>query len=143
MQRSARDEMRHVIGSSESNVVIGSDRDRNRGCRKKGKDHMEFLCAQYEAHVERGRHFVHELSSQVNSRIQCVAKIMAMPGTKTTVADLCMFGLAACAGEAPGFVKTRVYGRSPTRDKLDCGCEVTAQAHIDTLVSTRATQPRT
>ena len=35
----ARDEMRHTIGSSEPDV-IGSDRDQNRRCRKKDKDHM-------------------------------------------------------------------------------------------------------
>ena len=29
----ARDEMRHIIGSSEPDVIIGSDRDQNRGCR--------------------------------------------------------------------------------------------------------------
>ena len=49
--RSARDEMRHIIGSSEPGVIIGSDKDQNRGCRKKDKDHMEFLCELYEAQV--------------------------------------------------------------------------------------------
>ena len=28
--KSARDEMRHIIGSSEPDVIIGSDRDQNR-----------------------------------------------------------------------------------------------------------------
>ena len=42
--KSARDEMRHIIGSSEPDVIIGSDRDQNRRCRKKDKDHVEFLC---------------------------------------------------------------------------------------------------
>ena len=56
---------------------------------------MEFLCELYEAHMARGRCFVHELTSEVNSRMQCVAKIIAMPGTRTLVADRCMFGLAA------------------------------------------------
>ena len=37
---------------------------------------------------------------------------------------------------------TLVYGRSPTRDKLECGCEVNSQARIDRLVSTRATRSR-
>ena len=41
--RPARDETRHIIGSSEPDVIIGSDRDRNRECRKKDKDHKEFL----------------------------------------------------------------------------------------------------
>ena len=42
--RAARDEMRHIIASSEPDVIIGSDKDRNRGCRKKDKDHKNF-CA--------------------------------------------------------------------------------------------------
>ena len=31
-ERPARDEMRHIIGSSEPDVIIGSDKDRNRRC---------------------------------------------------------------------------------------------------------------
>ena len=86
--------MRHITGSSDPNVIIGSD--------------MEFLCELYEAQVARGRHFVHELTSEVNSRMQCVAKIMARPGTRTVVLDLCMFGLAACDEGGPGFVNASV-----------------------------------
>ena len=37
-----------------------------------------------------------------------MAKVMAMPGTKTAVADLCMFGLAACDEGGPGFVNVSV-----------------------------------
>ena len=33
-----------------------------------------------------------------------VVQIMAMPGTRAAVADLCMFGLAACDDGGPGFV---------------------------------------
>ena len=62
---------------------LGSDRDQNRGCRKKDKDHKEHLCELYEAQVARGRYFVHELTSEVNSRVRCMAKVMAMPGTRT------------------------------------------------------------
>ena len=51
---------------------------------------------------------VHELTSEVNSRMQRVAKFMAMPRTRTTVADLCMFGLAACDEGGPGFVNASV-----------------------------------
>ena len=58
--------------------------------------------------LARGRYFVHELTSEVNSRMKCVTKIMAMPGTRTTVADLCMFGLAACDEGEPGFVNERI-----------------------------------
>ena len=35
--RSARDEMRHIIGSCEPDVVIGSDNDQHTGSRKKDK----------------------------------------------------------------------------------------------------------
>ena len=75
-----RDEMRHIIGSSALDVIIGSDRDQKRVCRKKDKDHIEFLCELYEAQVARGRYSVHELTSEVNSRMRCMAKVMAMPG---------------------------------------------------------------
>ena len=44
--RSARDEMRHIVGSSEPDVIFGTDKDQNRGCKKKDKDHMEFLCVE-------------------------------------------------------------------------------------------------
>ena len=96
--RSAHEEMRHIIGSSEPDVIIGFDKDQNRGCREKDKGHMEFLCELGEAQVVRGRYFVHELTSEVNSRMRCMAKVMAMPGIRTAVADLCMFGLARRVG---------------------------------------------
>ena len=107
-RRPAQDEMRHIIGSSEPAVIIGSDRDRNRECRKKDRDHTEFLCELYEAQAAQGRYFVHELTPEVNSRMKCVAKIVAMPGTRRAVADLCMFGLAACDERGPGFVNISV-----------------------------------
>ena len=86
----------HITGSSEPDVIIGSDKDRNRGCKKKDKDHIEFLCELYEAQAAQGRYFVHELTSEASSRMKCAVKIMAMPGTRAAVADLCMFGLVAC-----------------------------------------------
>ena len=39
--KSARDEMRHIIGSSGPDVIIGPDRDQNRECKKKDKDHKK------------------------------------------------------------------------------------------------------
>ena len=105
---SARDEMGHIIGTSEPDVITRSDKDQNRRRRKKDKGHMEFLCELYEAQVACGRYFVHELTSEVNSRMQCVVKIKAMPGTRTIVADLCMFGLAVCDKGGPGFVNASV-----------------------------------
>ena len=32
---------------------VGSDKDRNRGCKKKDKDHMELVCELYEAQAAR------------------------------------------------------------------------------------------
>ena len=69
---------------------------------------MEFLCELYEAQTACGCHFVHELTSDANSRMKCVTKIMAMLGTRTTVADLCMFGLDSCDEGGPGFVRASV-----------------------------------
>ena len=89
-ERRARDERRHIIGSSEPDVIIASDKDRNRGCKRNDKDHIEFLCELYEAQAAQGRYFVHELTSEASSRMKCVVKIMAMPGTRAAVADLCM-----------------------------------------------------
>ena len=53
--RSARDEIRHIIGSSKPDVIIGSGKEQNRECRKKDRDHMEFLCELLEAQLARGR----------------------------------------------------------------------------------------
>ena len=69
---------------------------------------MEILCELYEAQVACGRYIVHELTSEVNSRMKCVAKIMAMPGTRTAVTDLCMLGLVACDDGGPRFVNASV-----------------------------------
>ena len=107
-ERPARDQMRHIVGSSEPDVIIGPDKDRNRGCKKKDKDHLEFLCEVYEAQAAQGRFFVHELTSEASSRMKCMGKIMAMPGTRAAVADLCMFRLAACDNGGPGFVNASV-----------------------------------
>ena len=140
--KSARDEMRHIIGSSEPDVIIGSDRDQNRRCRKKDKDHIECLCELHEAQVARGRYSVHELTSEVNSGMTCVAKIMAMPGTRTAVADLCMFGLAACDEGGPGFVNVSVRTITNARRvglRLQSKC---AGACIDTPRSMRIKHSR-
>ena len=99
--RSARDEMRHIVGSSEPDVIIGSDNDQNRGARRKTKT-IWSSCASCT-------------TSEVNSRMRCVAKIMAMLGTRTTVADWCMFGLAACDEGGPGFVNAGIRTITNTR----------------------------
>ena len=70
--RSARDEMRQILGSCERDVVIGSVKDQSRGCRRKDEDHMESLCELYGAQVACGRYFVHDQTSEVNSRKTCV-----------------------------------------------------------------------
>ena len=106
--RSAREERRHIIGGSEPDVINGSNKKQNSECMKKDKDHVEFLCELYEAQTARGRYFVHGLTSEVKSRLRCVAMILAMPGTRTAVADLCMFGLVAGDEGGPGFVDASV-----------------------------------
>ena len=35
--------MRHIIGSSEPDVIVRSDKNQNRGCRRKDKYHLELL----------------------------------------------------------------------------------------------------
>ena len=75
--RRARDTMRHIIGSSELDVIIRSDMDRNRRCKKKDKDRLHFLCELYEAQATQGRYFVHELTPEASSRMKCIGKIMA------------------------------------------------------------------
>ena len=68
---------------------------------EKDKDHVECLC---EAQVAQGRYFVHELTSEASSRMNCIVKIMAMPGTRAAAADLCMFGFVACANDNHAWV---------------------------------------
>ena len=40
--KTARDGMRHIIGGNELDLIIGSDKDQNRGCKKRDKDHFFF-----------------------------------------------------------------------------------------------------
>ena len=95
--------MRRIVGNIEPDVIIGSDKDQNRGCMTSNS-----LRNLYEAQASCGRCFVHEQTSEVYSRLRCVTKIMAVPGTRTKVADLYMFGLAACDEGGPGFVNASV-----------------------------------
>ena len=69
---------------------------------------MELLCELYEAQTACGRYVVHELTSEVNSRMKCVTKIMAMPGTRTILADLCNIGLVSRDEGGPEFVNASV-----------------------------------
>ena len=84
---------------------------------------MEFLYELYETQAACSRHFVHELTSEEKTRMKCVAKIVAMPGTRTIVADLCMFAWLRVMKEDQD-LSMHVYGRSLTRDNSECGCEV-------------------
>ena len=45
-------------------MIIGSDKDQSRGCRRKDEDHVEFLCELYGAQVACGRYLVHEQTVQ-------------------------------------------------------------------------------
>ena len=97
---------------------------------------MEFLCELYDAPASLLRA---ELTSELNSRMRCVAKVVVMLWTRTAVADLCMFGLAACVEGGP--CKCANDHQRET-SQLECGFEVNAQALIDTLVLTRTTQSK-
>ena len=50
--------------------------------------------------------------------MKCMAKVVAMPGTRTAVADLCMFGLAACDERGPGFVNVSVRSWSAAAEQM-------------------------
>ena len=65
---------------------MGLTKEQTRGCKMKDKDYLEFLCTMRKWRAVATSW--HELTSEVNSRLQCVAKIMAMPGTRTTCAGL-------------------------------------------------------
>ena len=86
---------------------------------------------------------MHELTSEVNSRVRCVAKVMDMPGIRTAVADLCMFGLAACDEGGPGFVNVSVRTitnarRVGVRLQSKCGSmHRHAQVNADNTIETR------
>ena len=95
----------HPESESQKKIAMDTEQDPSK---KKDKDHIEFLCELYEAQAAQGRYFVHELASEVNSIMRCMAKIMAMPGTRAAAADLCMFGLAACDEGGPGLVNASV-----------------------------------
>ena len=77
--------MRHIVGSSDPDVIIGSDKDRNRRCTKIDKDHTEFVCELFEAQVARGLYFVHELTSQLNSRVKCVDEDHGHAGNENNI----------------------------------------------------------
>ena len=98
--------MRHIVGINEPDVIIGVRQRSEQGMQEEGQV-PHGIPKLYEAQAARGRYFVHELTSEVNSRMRSVAKMMAMPGTRTAVADLCMFGLAGCDEGGPGFVNAR------------------------------------
>ena len=98
--RSARDEIRQILGSCDPGPIIGSDQSRR--CSRKDEDLMEFLCELYGAQVACSRYLVHEQTSVENSRMTCVTLSFATPGRRTLVADLCMFGFAACDEGGPG-----------------------------------------
>ena len=67
--------------------------------------------------------------------MKCIVKIMAMPGTRAAVADLCMFGLAACDDGGPGFVNASVQTITNARQvgvRLQSKCNSTHRhARVD------------
>ena len=53
-------------------LIIGSDKDRNRGCKKKDTDRIEFLCELYEAQAAQGRYFCARINvrSELENEVQ-------------------------------------------------------------------------
>ena len=87
---------------------LGLTRTETEDVRRRTRTISNF-CANCTKHkLRRDEYFVHELTSEASSRMKCVVKIMAMPGTRAAVAVLCMFGLAACDDGGPGFVNASV-----------------------------------
>ena len=71
--------------------------------------------------------------------MKCVAKIMAMPGIRTAVTDLCMFRLPACDERGSGFVNVSVRTVTNARRvgvRLQSKC---ASAHRHAQVNTNST----
>ena len=75
--------------------------------------------------------------------MKCVVKIMAMPETRAVVADLCMFGLAACDTGGPGFVNASVRTIANARQvgvRLQSKCTSThrhAPVHAEDTIGRR------
>ena len=91
------------------------------------KDHIQNLRELHEAQFARAGYFVHELTSEVNTRMRCMAKVMAMPRKRTAVTDLCMFGLAACYEGGPGCQRKRADDHQCETSWV-CGCRENAGA---------------
>ena len=82
--------MRHIIGNSEPDVIIGSNKDRNRGCKKKDKDHIEFPCELYEAQAAQGT----ILCARINVGSELENEVRSKDHGH-------VFGLAACDDGGP------------------------------------------
>ena len=113
--------VRHIIGCSESDVVT-------LGLFKIRTGSAEGSCVKRK---RRGRNFVHELTSEVNSRISAWRRSWPCQERERK------WRICPCLGSPRAMkedqdLSTQVYGRSPTRDKLECGCTVNAKARIDT-----------
>ena len=128
--RSAQDEMRHFVGSSELDVIIVSDQDQNRGCKKNDKNHLKFLCKLCEASRRRA------VASSCMSRHQeyireCVCDADHGHARNTS-------GLAACDGGGPGFVNASGADGHQCTTSWKSGCKENAHARISMLVLRKA-----
>ena len=73
--KTARDEVRRLIGINEPSVFTGFDKDQNRKCRMKDGDQSGFLlelCAQMACR----RYFVHGHTAEALLRTECMTQIM-------------------------------------------------------------------
>ena len=73
--------------------------------------------------------------------MKCVVKIMTMSWRRAAVADLCMFGLAACDDGGPGFVNASVRTTTHAQQvgvRLQSKCNGTHRhAQVDAEVTIR------
>ena len=126
--RSARDEMRHIFGSSEADVIIGSEQE----MQEEGQGPLRI-------HVR-----IVRSTGSARSPLRACADIRSED-----------HGHARDENSSSGFVhvragrrrrwrtqgsSTQACERSPTRDKLECGSEAIVQGRTSMLRSTRTTQ---
>ena len=145
--RSARDEMRHIIEShiiesSEPGVIIGSDNDQDReGAERRTRVKWD-SCASCMQRKLRAVATSCMIWRQKETRACSAWRRSLQCQERERQWRICALTDWPHAMKEDQDLSTQVYGRSPTRDKLACGCKENARARIDTLVLTRATQSR-
>ena len=73
--KTARDEVRRLIGINEPSVLSGLDKDQNRKCRMKDGDRSGFL-RELNAQMACRRYFEHGHTAEALLRMECMTRIM-------------------------------------------------------------------